>query len=253
MNVISKIGFIAIPEGILHWIALRDGQNNLPAPNSPPDFLHPAEIEHWKTLKVDKRRREWTLGRRAAKELITELVRERTAHELHPAEIEIMPHGDGWPIVSLPTQAEFPALTLSVSHSQDMAFCTVVEGAHRLLGADIESVEPRLSAFAEEYFTPLENRFLVAAPVGQHTVLVNAIWSGKEAALKAIRRGLAEDTRLVSCLPHPLMNSEAEWLPMRVEWTDERAAQSMPTLRGYWRRDGDFVMTLAFSAIQEPS
>ena len=75
---------------------------------------------------------------------------------------------------------------------------------------------------------------------------VNAIWSGKEAALKAIRRGLAEDTRLVSCLPHPALDESARWWLLRFVWHEERADRNLPRLTGRWRRHGDFVLTLAF-------
>jgi 4'-phosphopantetheinyl transferase len=247
MNAITKSGVITVPQGFLRWLVLRARQNDPLAPGAPPDFLHPTEIEHWETLKVDKRRREWTLGRRAAKELIVEQIREMTGRRLDLAQIAIIPHAHGWPIVTLPGQAGVPAITLSISHSKEMVFCAATEGANRLLGADIEAIEPRAAAFAEEYFTPLENRFLAAVPAEQATTLITAVWSGKEAALKAIRRGLAEDTRLVSCLPHPIMDGEADWLPMRIEWAAERATSPMPPLRGYWRLEGEYVMTLAFA------
>ncbi len=247
MNATTKSGVITVPQGTLRWLALRARQDNPLAPEVPPDFLHPSEIEHWETLKVDKRRREWTFGRRAAKELIAEQIREMTGQRLDLTQIAIIPHADGWPIVMLPDQTGVPAVTLSISHSREMAFCATTEGANRPLGADIEAIEPRAAAFAEEYFTPLENRFLAAVPVEQATTLINAVWSGKEAALKAIRRGLAEDTRLVSCLPHPIMDGEAGWLPMRIKWAAERATRPMPPLRGYWRVESEYVMTLAFA------
>ena len=247
MNATTRSGVITTPQGPLHWLVLHAGQDNLLASDALPDFLHPTEIMHWQTLKIDKRRREWTLGRRAAKELIAEQVYENYGHRLDLARIAIVPHSDGWPIVMLPDQADFPAITLSISHSGEKAFCATIEGVDRLLGADIEAIEPRTAAFAEEYFTPLENRFMAAAPADQGTTLINAIWSGKEAALKAIRRGLAEDTRIVSCLPHPIMDSKAEWLPMRIEWDAGRTEHPMPLLRGYWRVEGEYVMTLAFT------
>lgn len=252
MNATTRSGVITTPQGPLHWLVLHAGQDNLFASDALPDFLHPTEIMHWQTLKINKRRREWTLGRRAAKELIAEQIREMTGQRLDLTQIAIIPHADGWPIVMLPDQVDFPAITLSISHSRDKAFCAMTEGTGRLLGADIEAIEPRAAAFAEEYFTPLENRFLTLVPADQRMTLINAIWSGKEAALKAIRRGLAEDTRIVSCLPHPVMGDKAQWLPMRIEWTAERTQQPMPPLRGYWRHENNSVMTLAFAADATP-
>jgi 4'-phosphopantetheinyl transferase len=140
------------------------------------------------------------------------------------------------------------AVILSISHSQGRAFCAAIEGNDRLLGADIEYSEPRSPGFVEEYFTTLEREFLAAAPPEQLIALINAIWSGKEAALKAIRRGLAENTRIVSCLPHPHMAATTDWLPMRVEWDANRIKHPLPSLTGRWRLNDEFVMTLALAA-----
>lgn len=248
MTWTTKSGRVDVASGSIRWLTLTEESSGPSGLEASPDFLHPEEIAHRDTLKVDKRRRDWTLGRRAAKELLAELIREKTGFQIALSAIVVIPHPDGWPVVTLPENAGVGEITLSISHTRDVAFCAATEGANRLLGADIEFVETRAAAFAEAYYTDLERRFLAAAAADQQTILLNAIWSGKEAGLKAIRRGLAEDTRIVACLPHPIMNNEAEWLPMRIEWTDERAAQSMPPLRGYWRHEGDFVLTLAFAA-----
>lgn len=202
----------------------------------------------WKALKTDKRRHDWQLGRRAAKQLIANFAGENSGRPLSLDQITILPHADGWPIVTLPPETNVPAITLSISHSQDAAFCAVVESAECPLGADIEVNEARSAGFAEEYFTQMETRFLAAAPPEQRGTLTNAIWSGKEAALKAIRRGLAEDTRIVSCLPHPAMTGAPEWLPMRIVWNDERVERPMPLLSGRWRFMDQFVMTLVYPA-----
>ena len=237
-------GTLATADGPLHWLRLQA----FPPPTvDPPDFLSLEETEYWTALKSDKRRHDWLLGRRAAKQLVADIIQRRTTRTLALPQITILPHADGWPIVTLGSIVDPPALTLSISHTRHMAFCAAVERADQPLGADIEGVEPRSIAFAEEYFTHLENRFLAAAPPEQRQRLVNAIWSGKEAALKAIRRGLAEDTRLVSCVPHPMMTDGPEWLPMRIIWTEERLTRPLPLLSGRWRSDGEVVMTLAFA------
>ena len=237
-------GTFATAFGPLHWLRLQA----FPLPIlDPPDFLSPEETEYWTALKSDKRRHDWLLGRRAAKQLVADIIQRRTTRSIPLAQITILPHADGWPIVTLGSMVDPPALTLSISHTRQTAFCAAVERADQPLGADTEVVEPRSAAFAEEYFTHLENRFLAAAPPEQRQRLVNAIWSGKEAALKAIRRGLAEDTRLVSCVPHPMMTDGPEWLPMRIIWTEERLTRPLPLLSGRWRSDGEVVMTLAFA------
>ena len=247
MNAITNSGSIVTPDGFLHWLVFFSQPLNTANPNTPPDFLHPIEIEHWKTLKVEKRRQEWALGRQAAKELVAGMLHDRTGRRFDPCQIAVVPHADGWPIVTLPEAAGLSAVTLSISHTHGVAFCGAVEGKNQLLGVDIEVIEPRAAGFAEEYFTPLENQFLSVAPAEQYATLINAIWSGKEAALKAIRRGLAEDTRIVTCLPHPLMGGQSEWLPMRIEWMAGRSNHFLAPLAGYWRREGDYAMTVAFA------
>lgn len=239
-------GTLTTSAALVHWLRLRGDHQPVTAAKAAV-FLNAAEIDYWSALKSDKRRQDWLLGRRAAKKLVTGVFKKQNGRDIAYQQITILPHEDGWPIVTVATEDELPALTLSVSHSRRTAFCAAVEGEYRPLGADIEAVEPRSVAFAEEYFTQLEQQFLSAAPPEQRTALVNAIWSGKEAVLKAIRRGLAEDTRIVSCLPHPAMATGSDWLPMRIKWTEERSITPKPSLAGYWRREGDFVMTLAFA------
>jgi 4'-phosphopantetheinyl transferase len=238
-------GIFAAADGPLHWLRLQES----PLPTTdPPEFLGTREIEYCTTLKSDKRRHDWLLGRWAAKQLVANIIQRRTTRTISLDQITILPHADGWPVVTLGSMVDPPTLTLSISHTRQTAFCAAIERADQPLGADIEVVEPRSVAFAEAYFTHLENRFLAAAPPEQRPSLVNAIWSGKEAALKAIRRGLAEDTRIVSCLPHPLMADGPDWMPMRIVWTEERLNRPLPRLSGLWRSDGEFVMTLAFVA-----
>ena len=243
-----KYGVLTTAGGPLHWLVLDKPFPDPLNSNSFPDFLNEAELDVFKPLKTEKRRRNWLMGRLAGKLLIAELARGKTGRPIALDEITILPHADGRPIVSLPLELRLPAITLSISHSRDRAFCAAVEGENRPIGADTEHNEPRSDGFADEYFTPLEMQFLSAAPPEQHDWLINAIWSGKESALKAIRRGLTEDTRIVSCLPHPVMAESTKWLPMRIVWTEARVTETMPSLSGLWRVDGAYVMTLAFAA-----
>jgi 4'-phosphopantetheinyl transferase len=240
-------GVLATPLGFARWLALH--QDGIPAADaSPPNWLQADEVVTWQALKTDKRRGDWLLGRWTAKQLVAELVAERTGQQLSPDQIAILPHADGWPMVALPTFDGMPVITLSISHSRPWGFCAAVEGENRPLGADIERNEPRSPGFVEEYFTPLEWEYLTAAPPEQLVALTNAIWSGKEAALKAIRRGLAEDTRIVSCLPHPRMGTLTEWLPSRMAWNLDWIERPLPGLTGYWRLNDGYVMTLAVAA-----
>lgn len=242
-------GIFQTAAGPLRWLVQSDDAAFQSASDAPLAWLNADEARFWQALKTDKRRRDWALGRRAAKELLAKFILDETSQSVTYEQIVILPHADGWPIVTLPTLgAEAPAVTLSISHSHGRAFCAAIRGRDLLLGADIEQIERRSTAFVEEYFTPLERRYLAAAPEEQVDTLANAIWSGKEAALKAIRRGLTEDTRIVSCLPHPAMIADPEWSPMRIVWSEERLARPMPALTGHWRHSNNSVLTLAYAA-----
>jgi 4'-phosphopantetheinyl transferase len=238
-------GILPTIVGPLYWLALSEDAISPSANDAPPRWLSASETAIWQSLRTDKRRRDWLLGRRAAKQLLAKLIQESNGRRLPAEQVTILPHANGWPVVALPSLDDPPAITLSISHSRGWAFCAAVEGENQLLGADIEFVEPRAPGFVEEYFTSTEIEFLAAAPPEQFTTLTNAIWSGKEAALKAIRRGLAEDTRIVTCLPHPRMTATTDWLPLRIAWNPERP---LPGLTGYWRLNDSFVLTLALTA-----
>lgn len=247
MSSVEAHGMVPTPAGSLHWLTLAADTNVGGRDDAAAAWLTDDEMAHWRGLRMEKRRGDWLLGRHAAKRLIIGVVEETDGRTLSPKQISILPHPDGWPLVTLPDGS--PPFSLSISHAQSRAFCAIMVGHQQLLGADVEVIAPRSPAFIEDYFTSLESEFLAVTPPAQSTALVNAIWSGKEAALKAIRRGLAEDTRIVSCLPHPLINGEKGWLPMRIKWTSGRSAQQMPPLGGLWQREGHFVLTLAFSSI----
>ncbi len=162
--------------------------------------------------------------------------------------IVIARRADGSPYVVDANGADLP-LTLSISHSRGHAFCAVVCGAERPLGADIEFVEARSPLFAADYFTEAE---LATLPPSlsdtERDLLVTAIWSGKEAALKAVRAGLTVDTRTVSCLFHNDVQTGDSWSPFRIVWRPGQAAADRPALAGLWRRSGPFVLTLALPA-----
>ncbi len=241
-------GFIATSNGPLHWLFLSETAVPSLTDNDRPAWLSDEEAAVARALRAEKRRADWLLGRRAAKQLVAELVRARDGQELPLAYIVILPHADGWPIVTFPQHRRLSPVSLSVSHSHGSAFCAAFETERAIPGADVERIEPRLPGFAADYFTPPEQSLLTLAPAEQRVTLTNAIWSGKEAALKAIRRGLAEDTRLVTCLPHPTVAGHQPWLPMPIRWTDEQDGPQRPALDGRWRVLDQFVVTLAFPA-----
>jgi len=233
----TQLGLLTHADASVYWLC--EG-----APDSADTgLLSPAETAAYSALRADKRRRDWLLGRRVAKRLVQASVAARTDQTLPLYDITILSHADGWPQVALPAAAGplTLSISLSISHSHDRAFCALT-WADQPLGCDLEFIEPRSAGFVADYFTAGERALIAAAPEAQHAVLANAIWSGKEAALKAIRRGLAEDTRLVTCLPENAAGAGG-WRTLRYRW--ETPARALPPLMGWWRVLDGFVMTLA--------
>lgn len=225
----------------IYWLCeANEGNDEL-------SLLAPPEVAYLATLRAPKRRHDWLLGRRVAKRLIHAVLVAQMGSAPPLNEIVVARHPDGWPRVSLPTPMNVPPLTLSISHSRDRAFCACTWGETQPLGCDIEAIEPRSPGFVADYFTAGERALMAAAAEDQHATLANAIWSGKEAALKAIRRGLAEDTRLVTCLPSP-SDIEDGWRPLIYRW--EVTDRDLPPLVGRWREAEGYVMTLATTGSQ---
>jgi phosphopantetheinyl transferase len=116
------------------------------------------------------------------------------------------------------------------------------------IGVDIELVQPRPTNFAQEFFTAAEQARLNAAPPDLRDLLTTALWSAKEATLKATGYGLTVDPRQVECMLHPAR--PRHWTPLRVILAP--CLRSHVPLRVWWRvvdnrlRPGtNFVLTIA--------
>lgn len=159
---------------------------------APAGFLSEVEQARFDALKSDKRCQDWLLGRWTAKRLLQTMV----GGAVPLTNLVIENDGDGVPTAQL-LGYDF---SLSISHCDGWAFCAAVSRPGIALGADMEKMEPRLPTFASDYFTPAEQEQLAKCRPAHRPTLENAIWSGKEAALKAIHLGLSVDTRAITCL-----------------------------------------------------
>lgn len=143
--------------------------------------------------------------------------------------------------------------TLSISHSHGVSFCAIAPRSY-LLGADIEGVEPRSPGFVEDYFTADERDLVQKASAVSRDLLITTIWSGKEAALKAVRQGLRRDRRSVSChIPLPVYTSgpqkaRGNWMPFSVYWFGLQENNRQATFFGWWQVWGNFVLTVVVAA-----
>ena len=87
--------------------------------------------------------------------------------------------------------AQAGGLDFNWSHSGGCALVALGRGVAP--GIDVERRRPRPRALelARRYFDPAETAWLAAQPVGQRDDAFLALWTAKEAVLKALGRGLA--------------------------------------------------------------
>ena len=198
----------------------------------PPDdgWLGPRERRVLSGLRVDKRRRDWRLGRCAAKAAVA-------AWLAIPAErVEVLAAPDGAPGAYI--DGEPAPVSVSISHRAARALAVVADAGCEV-GGDLEVVEPRSRAFVCEWLAAAEQAVVATAADGERHRLANLMWTAKEAAAKVRREGLRLDLRhAVTELPD-VKGSTPSWRPLSVSWPNG------PTIAGWWREDPGWVMAVA--------
>ena len=161
-----------------------------------------------------------------------------------PAGFAILNGPEGAPYVDVAGRGRL-AGCLSLSHCEDGAACAWCSDPACRHGIDLERVEARHPAFADDYLTPAENAFAADLPEALRPVWITLAWSAREAALKALGAGLRLDTRrLAVSPPEPASMAAAPgWQPLRVAVCGDTPAN----LDGWWQRRGDFILTLVTS------
>ena len=218
---------------MIHWLVVNAGEMTGP----PWRFLSEAELARLANLRFSKRRREWLLGRFAAKRLLIEALREY--RDLDMRDVTVGNDPDGAPYLAVNGVGRVP-LSLSLSHRDDLAFCALGDRPGPSVGADVERVEPRAESFVHDFFTAREATLAYGAPPSTRDLLVTVVWSAKEAVLKALRLGLTVDTRHVEIRPGG-GDLWGVWRPLAVDCT----LPDVPPLRGWWKPWGSHVLTLA--------
>jgi 4'-phosphopantetheinyl transferase len=232
---------------MIHWL-LESAQNMTEPPEA---FLSAAELEIYRAFRFEKRRSDWLLGRWTAKRLLQAVLLQETNELLARDALEIFNDADGVPFAMIRSQRA--AWNLSISHSNQHALCAVhqnLEGLRDLrgLGADLEYIEPREDYLARDYFTAREQARVDASTPAQRDLVVTAIWSAKEAALKAIHKGLSLDTRAVEISLALFEQAPAQWTRFEIEFAFEQAE----TFSGWWRAQAGFVLTIVGASDDAP-
>jgi 4'-phosphopantetheinyl transferase len=238
----------------------------------PPGLLSAEERARFHGFANPKRREDWLLGRWTAKQLLQGYCAETLGVTLPLDQLIIDAEPGGAPLAcarfdasglenapamsadDVKSASQLP-LSLSISHSNGYALCAIdtdaglsPSGSGQSLpptvGVDIELIEPRGQNFAADFFTDAEIDCLRVAPPALHDLLMTAIWSAKEATLKALRMGLRVDTRRVECRFDPAQPED--WTPFLLTLHDLPAGETA----GWWRIlpteawDRRFVLTL---------
>ena len=195
------------------------------------EWLGPKELRVCSGLRTELRRASWRLGRWTAKAAIGAL------HGLAPAEVQVIAAADGAPEAWVGDRRLPLSLTLSHRAGFAVAGISEVPGA---VGCDLELVEPRSGAFVREWLSPSEQRLVAGQPQDAQALVVNLIWSAKEAAAKVRREGLRLDLRRAEVTAEGLEAEIGGWRPLAVYWEDSRGLT-----RGWWRTIDEWVLVIA--------
>lgn len=208
-------------------------------------ILSPGEREHWNAMRaVEKRRREWLMGRAVAKQAVRTLLERDLRLHLAPNEIEIQPDSYGCPLVRY-SRADAPPPAISIAHSDGTAIALASLAPDTLVGVDLEGLSRRRREDFEAIAFSQDERALIAAlPADLRDEWALRLWSAKEAVGKAIGRGLSAGLEAFH-----ITRMETSSGMITVDLRDAALAHC-PQLRGkslnvYTTRESNFV----FSAI----
>jgi 4'-phosphopantetheinyl transferase len=232
---------------VIDWLTcLADDCPGLGA-DHPPGFLSAPERQALAELSFLKRRREWLLGRWTAKCLLQRCQPAYRACALHA--ISVGNDDDGAPYLSVEGTGRL-AMSLSISHRDDRAFCALSPTLPPSVGVDLERIEPRDPAFVRDFFTAGEDARIWACPPVRRDTLVTVVWSAKESVLKALRHGLRVDTRSVEILHVTGLENvrAAAQPPLKEAWYNVQIRCALPgtaPIHAWWRPWGGYVLTMA--------
>jgi 4'-phosphopantetheinyl transferase len=231
-----------------NWISMQVFwlEQNVAEVRADDDWFSEAELAHFGSMRIPKRRKDWRLGRWTAKHAVAAYLG-LPADTSALAAIEIRATPSGAPEAFLDGSAA--PVSISLSHREGRAVCAVGP-AETVLGCDLEVVEPRPGAFVSDYFTHREQQLVTQAPPGEPLFIVALLWSAKESMLKALHEGLRIDTRQVEitlCGASGAADklSQDTWHQFRAQFEEE-------VFHGWWRGDGQFVLTFVSQPASEP-
>lgn len=163
-------------------------------------ILSRRERETWLRLTgPEKRRKEWLLGRLAAKDAVRLFLKERYRLELSPADIEIVTDEHGRPMIGGELLEKLGCrLSLSIAHSGGVAAAVAGEcGNHRGVGIDVEHIGRSRAGLERVALTAEEQVLLSTIPASRREEWLLRLWCAKEAVAKALGRGMGSPLNLI--------------------------------------------------------
>lgn len=206
------------------------------------DWLSPRERLRLDRFRFPKRRTEYLLRRWAGKSAVARSIGWRT-DSASVRRIELLNHLSGAPYAELDGRPAEIDVSLSDRAGTAVALVGPAGSGPGSLGIDLEIVEARSDGFVDDFLTEAERDWVHARRVrdGQDgwQEAANLTWSAKEAALKVLRVGLRADTRTVEVAVDERRRADG-WASLVL------TSQTAGVMPGWWRRDGVFLLTVAY-------
>jgi phosphopantetheine--protein transferase-like protein len=147
----------------------------------------------WSQLRgPEKRRRQWLLGRLAAKDALRAFLKEHKGLEVVPADVEIATDEYGRPVVSgRVAEALGLRLAVSIAHSDEEVVGIAGDcGDYQGVGIDVECMGRNCQGLERTILCPEERSLLAKlGPLRKEEWLLR-LWCIKEAVAKALGRGM---------------------------------------------------------------
>ncbi len=237
---------------MIYWLIQTNQQISL---NASETMLHEQERVKFGSLGHEKRQQDWLLGRWTAKRLLQKVIWDADEVEVPLNAIQIGNNADGVPIIHSPLS--ILNSQLSISHSNGRSLAAAITNPNWPIGADLELVKSRGEQFVDDYFTGDEVGFVRRFDGELRDVMETAVWSAKEAVLKALHLGLSVDTRSIQCLPESYNEPSANWQPFAIQCDQMRLGQTwigqnIVHLKGWWHYLDGFVVAMASLHFNEP-
>jgi phosphopantetheinyl transferase len=186
LRVLEHSDHLSVSVGRVALVAFEEGDGAID--RCVHDWLATAEADYVRRLPSVRRRAAWLAGRLAAKTAIRRLL--PAAAPLR--RIEVLPAAGGDPVV-LGVRGHGPAaIAVSISHTAGLAVAAACERSAGALGVDVEVLEQEIEPSLIDLAFSSEEAAVIARhadPTERHLNTLR-FWTAKEAALKAVRRGL---------------------------------------------------------------